>query len=171
MLIFDEVNLERISKKDLVGIELRNTRVTATVVDTDPAQGIIRFVPLLIVEPSENGTGSRILAVRKSETKTIRLGNNIKVFKAMDSEATVTYALTWERIAELEPKVLILLDEIQAESPAEYNYDRIWNRYKERLSELVGWDREATSHPELRSSRAYDVVYSRLLCCLKDAAV
>jgi hypothetical protein len=94
--------------------------------------------------------------------------DGVKVLKAVDSEAAVTQPLTWKRIAELEPKVLGLLEGIKAERPHEGNYLWIWRNYKQRLSELVGWDREATTLPALRSSAAYNIVYDTLLHNLKD---
>jgi hypothetical protein len=63
----------------------------------------------------------------------------------------------------LEPEVLVLLDDIRTERPHENNYFQIWYGYKERLSELVGWCREASANPELRSSVAYNIVYYKLL--------
>jgi hypothetical protein len=90
------------------------------------------------------------------------------VIKAVDPEAVVAEPLTWDRIAELEPKVSELLDEIKAECPREHDYLLVWSTYKGRLCELVGWGRTATSYPALRSSAAYDVVYYKLLNGLKD---
>jgi hypothetical protein len=90
------------------------------------------------------------------------------VLKAVDSEAAITGPLSWDRIAQLEPEVLRLLQEIKAERPHELNYLWIWGNYKTKLCDLVGWDREATMHPELRSSRAYSIVYDMLLHNLRD---
>jgi hypothetical protein len=103
------------------------------------------------------------------EVLTVTPGKDgVKVLKAVDSEAGVTEPLTWERITELEPRVLGLLEEIKAERPHEGNYLWIWRNYRQRLSELVGWGRTATAYPELRSSCAYNIVYDKLLHSLKD---
>ena len=80
----------------------------------------------------------------------------------------MTEPLTWETIEEFEPDVLVLLNEIKTERPHEHNYLSIWQKYKERLSNLVGWWRDKTAHPQLRSSAAYNIVYRKLLDNLRD---
>jgi hypothetical protein len=85
-----------------------------------------------------------------------------------DSEAAMIEALTWERIADLEPQLLDILREIKAECPREGTYFRIWGKYRQRFGEFVGWDRAATANPELQSSVVYDIVYDKLLNSLKD---
>jgi hypothetical protein len=70
--------------------------------------------------------------------------------------------LTWDRIAELEPRVLALLDEIKAERPLEHTFQCVWNEYHRRLSALVGWGVEGGEHPELGTSEAYNIVFHKL---------
>jgi hypothetical protein len=147
--------------------------IAAAVVGTNLDYGTLGFVPLGYAEPTKDGTGFTLAHCRPptpaSEVLTVTPGKNgVKIFKTVDSEAAVADPLTWESIAELEPKVLVLLREIKAEPPHEYDYLSIWRRYKERLSDLVGWDAETAAHPELRSSAAYDIVYHKLLDSLKD---
>jgi hypothetical protein len=170
MLTFSEATLAEISKGDLVEIELEDLRAVGQVTGTNLSRGTISFVPLVRVEPSANGTGSKILGLQQpAPTITTELGKSgIKLFKAVDSEAAITYPLTWERIVKLEPGVEALLKEIQAECPTDGNYLRIWYGYKEHLSELVGWDRKEASHPQLHSSAAYNIVYHKLLDGLRD---
>jgi len=168
MLIYRQTTLSKITMGDLVAVELPDMCVTGKVTATNPAQGTLSFVPFACVRRPDSGTGFGISWFEQTAAiETIKMGENgPKLQRAEDSEATVTYPLTWERIAELEPCVEALLTEIQAECPTEWNYFRIWYGYKERLSELVGWDREKATHPELRSSAAYNVVYHKLLDCL-----
>ena len=170
MRIFEKVTLAQIEKGDLVQIELPEMCVTGTVTVTNPAQGTLSFVPFACAKPSESGSGFGISWFQQpTAIKTIGLGeSSIKLAKAVDSEAAVTHPMTWERIAELVPGVAILLTEIEAECPTEWNYLRIWYGYKAQLCQLVGWDREEASHPELRSSAAYGIVYHKLLDCLID---
>jgi len=172
MRIFEEVTLAQIEKGDLVQIELPEMCVTGTVTATNPAQGTLSFVPFACAKPSESGSGFGISWFQQpAAIKTIGLGESgIKLAKAVDSEAAVTYPLTWEQIAELEPGVAALLTEIQTECPTYWNHLRVWGAYKERLSDLVGWFRKKPSHPELRSSEAYNIVYHKLLDSLKDPA-
>jgi hypothetical protein len=168
MRILEEVTLAEISTGDIVAIHLPGMCVSGTVTATSPAQRTLSFVPFARTKQPESGTGFGITWFQQPATiQTIGLNESgIKLSKAVDSEAGVTYPLTWESIAELEPGVAILLTEIQGEYPTEWNYVRIWYGYKERLSGIVGWGREEASHPELRSSEAYNVVYHNLLDCL-----
>jgi hypothetical protein len=173
MLIYTEVPLAEITRGEHVAIEVGGVQIAAAVVGTNLERGTLGFVPLAYVEPTENGTGFTIACccppAATSEVLTVAPGDGgLKVFKTVDSEAAVTKRLTWERIADLEPEVLKLLDEIKAENPREHNYFRIWGKYKQRFCELVGWDRTATANPELCSSAAYDIVYDKLLHSLKD---
>jgi hypothetical protein len=70
--------------------------------------------------------------------------------------------LTWERIAELEPRVLALLNEIKAERPLEHTFQCIWNEYHRRLSALVGWGVGGGPQSELGTSEAYNIVFHKL---------
>jgi len=174
MFVYTEVPLAEITRGDRIAIELDNLHIVAAVVGTDLEQGSLGFVPLAYAEPTDNGTGLTLSFCRPpaaaSDVLTITPGNGgVKVLKATDSEAAITEPLTWESIAELEPKVLVLLKEIKTERPHGYNYLRTWYGYKERLSKLVGWNREVAAYPELRSSAAYNIVYGKLLNSLKDA--
>jgi hypothetical protein len=168
MLIYQEAAIEEIKIGDLVEVEMGGAHLGAKVVRCDLERGALSIIPYSYAEPSENGSGF-VMTPCRSEVLLVTPGKGgTKVRKAVDSEAALTGPLTWERIAQLEPKVLALLEEIKAERPCEGNYLWIWGRYKQRLSELVGWDREAATHPELRSSAAYNVVYHKLLNSLRD---
>lgn len=168
MLIYQEASIEDIKIGDLVEAEMDLVHLGARVVGCDLERGALGIVPYSYAEPSENGS-SFVMTLCRGEVLTVTPGKGgVKVRKAADSEAAVTEPLTWERIAELEPKVLGLLQEIKAERPREGNYLWIWGKYKQRLSELVGWGREAATHPALRSSAAYNIVYDKLLNNLSD---
>ena len=170
MLIYREANISEIMKGDLVALEMPGMYISGTAVDTNTAHGTLSFVPLVCAKQPEGGTGFGIFGFDHSAgTNAVTLDTSgARLSKAVDSEAAVTYPLTWERIVELEPWVAVLLTEIQAECPTEWTWLRIWYRYKERLSELVGWYREAGSCPELSSSAAYNIVYQKLLDHLMD---
>lgn len=156
MLLSTEVPLAELTRGDSIAVEVDGEDIWGFVVGTNVEHGTIGFVP-------------RINHTAVSEVLTVEPGKfGVKVFKLVDSEAAVTELLTWESIAELEPEVLVLLDGIEAERPNEYNHFSIWGKYKERLSQLVGWEREANTYPQLRSSAAYNVVYYKLLENLKD---
>ena len=151
MLLYIEVPLAELTRGDRVAVEVDGTSVPGFVVGTNLEHGTLGFWPAIGGE-------------RDSEVFTLEPGKHgVKVLKQIDSEAAVTEPLTWDRIAELEPQVLVLLDEIRTERPHENNYFQIWYRYKERLSDLVGWWRKASAYPELRSRIAYNTVYYKLL--------
>lgn len=173
MLIYAEVPLAEVAGGDSVAVEIGDVQIAATVVETDLEQGVLAFVPLAYAEPTENGSGfimARCGSVTPdSKILTVCPGKGgVRLLKATDSEAAVTKPLSWENIAELEPRVQELLDEIRAERPNDGNYLCIWNRYKDRMYELVGWERETMLHPELQSSAAYNIVYDKLLHTLRD---
>ncbi len=169
MLIYQEAAIADIKIGDLIEVEMNGVHIGAKVIGRDLEQGTLSVVPYSYAIPSGSGF---VMSPRPPAMEpgvlTVRPGNGVRVLKAVDSEAAVTEPLTWERIAELEPGVLVLLEEIKAERPREYNDLLIWRNYKQRLCELVGWDREATSYPELRSSCAYNIVYDKLLNSLRD---
>ena len=168
MLIYQEVAVEEIKIGDFVEVEMDGIHLGAKVVGCDLEHGALGIVPYTYAEPSENGSGF-VMTPCRGEVLSVTPGkDSVKVRKAVDSEAAVTEPLTWERIAQSEPRVLGLLKEIKAERPRDGNYFWIWGRYKQRLSEFVGWDREATTHPKLRSSAAYNIVYDKLLSSLRD---
>jgi hypothetical protein len=170
MLVYQEVPISEIQTGDLVEVEMKDAHVGAKVVGCNLELGEITIVPYSYAARFGSGfvIGHRPPAM-KSGVLTIRPGESgLKVLKAVDSEAAVVEPLTWERIAELEPGVVMLHDEIRTEHPHEGNYLAIWRKYKLRLSALVGWERVAATHPELRSSRAYNIVYDTLLNRLSD---
>jgi hypothetical protein len=170
MLVYQEAAIEEIKIGDLVEVEMDGVHLGARVVGCDLERGALGIVPYSYAEPSENGSGF-VMTPCRCEVLTVTPGKGgVKLRKAVDSEAAVTEPLTWENIAELEPQVLGLLDEIKAERPREGNCLWIWGKYKQRLSELVGWGREAATHPALRSSAAYNIVYDKLLNSLSDPA-
>jgi len=168
MLIYTEVPLGEIARGDLIEVEMDGVHIGAKVVACDLGRETLGIVPYSYAKPTENGTRS-VISPCCREVLTVTPGKDgVKVLKAVDSEAGVTEPLTWERITELEPRVLGLLEEIKAERPHEGNYLWIWRNYKQRLSDLVGWGREAATHCVLRSSAAYNIVYDKLLNSLKD---
>lgn len=155
MLLYVEVSLDELTTGERVAIEVEGTEIPGFVVGTNLEHGTLGF-------------WSSIGRESDSEVFTVEPGKHgVKVLKQIDSEAAVTKPLTWESIAELEPQVSALLNEIRTERPHEGNYFSIWYGYKDRLSELVGWWREASANPELRSSVAYNIVYRKLLENLK----
>ena len=163
MLVYQEAAIEEIKIGDLIEVEMDGVHLGARVVGCDSASGALGIVPYSYAEPSENGSGFVIRPCRGEVLTVTPNKGGVKVRKAVDSEAAVTEQLSWEKVAELEPKVSGLLEEIKDERPREGNYLWIWSKYKQRLSELVGWDREAAKHLELRSSAAYNIVYDKLL--------
>jgi len=168
MLIYQEAPITEITIDDLIEVEIEGIHIGAKVVGRDLEQGALGAIPYSYAEPSENGTGF-VISPCRPEVLTVTPGKGgVKVLKAVDSEAAVTEPLTWERVAELEPKVIGLLDEIKTERPHEHDHFSIWRKYKECLSELVGWWRKANTYPELRSSVAYNIVYHKLLDNLRD---
>jgi hypothetical protein len=155
MLLYIEVPLAELTRGDRVAVEVDGVDIPGFVVGTNLEYGTLAFWPSIGRESD-------------SEVFTVEPGKRgVKVLKQIDSEAAVTKPLTWESIAELEPQLLVLLDEIRTERPHEHNYFLVWRKYKERLSELVGWGRTASVHPELRSSAAYNIVYYKLTDNLK----
>lgn len=173
MSIYTEVALAELSRGDHVIVEIGEVQIVAAVVGTNLELNGLAFVPVAYVGPTENGAGFIVArcppVTRDSKILNVSPGKEgARVLKVTDSEAGFTEPLTWEHIAELEPRVLQLLDQIKTERPHDGNYLWIWYRYKDRLSELVGWGRETTSHPELQSSAAYDIVYDMLLHTLRD---
>jgi hypothetical protein len=168
MLIYQDVPIAEIRIGDLIEVEIEGAHIGAKVVGCDLEQGALGIVPSSYAEPSGNGTGFVISPCRPKVLTVTPGKGGVKVLKAVDSEAAVTEPLTWERVAELEPKVIGLLDEIKTERPHEHSYFSIWRKYKQRLSELVGWWRKATTYPQLRSSAAYSIVYHKLLDNLRD---
>ena len=168
MLIYQEAAIEDIKIGDLIEVEADGVHLGAKVVGRDLELGTLGIVPYSYAEPSENGSGFVMTPCRGEVLTVAPDKGSVKVRKAVDSEAAVTAPLTWEKVAELEPKISGLLEEIKAERPREGNYLWIWGKYKQRLSELVGWGREVATHPELRSSAAYNIVYDELLHNLRD---
>lgn len=157
MLLYVEVPLAELTRRDRVAIEVGGESIPGFVVGTNLEHGTLCFWPAIGGESD-------------SEVFTVEPGKHgMKVLKQIDSEEAVTEQMTWESIAELEPQVLVLLNEIRTERPHEHNYFQIWYGYKERLSDLVGWCREISANPELRSSVAYNIVYRKLLENLKVA--
>ena len=156
MLLDTEVPITDLTWGDSVAVEVDGVKIPGFVVGTNVEHGTIGFLPSICREAD-------------TEVFTVEPGKcGVRVFKQVDSESGVTEPPTWENIAELEPEVLFLHDEIKTERPHEYNYCSIWRKYKQRLSELVGWWRAASAYPQLRSSAAYNVVYHKLLDNLKD---
>ena len=173
MLIYTEVALAEISTGDHIALKIGADLVTGYVVDTNSDRGLLAFEPLTYSEPTENGTGFRVRIIgpftEEARIFTISPGEDgVRLLKAIDSEAAITEPLTWEHIAVLEPQVLDLVSEIKDEHPSEANHLFLWRKYKERLCEMVGWDRESSEYPELRSSMAYDIVYDVLLHALRQ---
>jgi hypothetical protein len=126
MLLYVEVPLAELTRGDRIAVEIDGAGIPGFVVGTNLEYGTLGFWPSIGRESD-------------SEVFTVEPGKHgVKVLKQIDSEAAVTEPLTWQRIAELEPQVLVLLDEIRTERPHENNYFQIWYGYKDRLSDLVG---------------------------------
>jgi hypothetical protein len=105
MLIYQEVAIEEIKIGDLVEVEMGGAQLGAKVVGCDLERGALSIAPYSYAKPSENGSGL-VMTPCRGEVLTVTPGKgDVKVRKAVDSEAAVTEPLTWERIAELEPKV------------------------------------------------------------------
>jgi hypothetical protein len=92
----------------------------------------------------------------------------------MDGKATER--LTFERLADLEPRLRALLEEARAHhsdpSPdfcanaVFYGYAHVRQGLKARLLKLVGW--ESGRHDLLGTSAAYDVAYDTIFEALPD---
>ncbi len=79
---------------------------------------------------------------------------------------TETKRWTWERLTEIEPKLLDLEAEIRAIKPGRgFCANYVWYGYehrpslKHRLCALVGW---SSDNAKLRGHEAYDLAYSYL---------
>jgi hypothetical protein len=174
MLIYTEVALADVSSGDHAALEIGEAQITGFVVATDVERELLLFAPLTYSEVTANATGSTLAffspEVSDAKVFSVSTGNSeVRLLKAIDSEASVTKPLTWERIVELEPKLLDLLKQVENAPPSEENHLFVWRRYKERLSELIGWERKNSEYPELRSSMAYEIVYDVLLNALGDS--
>ena len=90
-----------------------------------------------------------------------------------DLEQTETpEQLTWEALVELEPRLEGLLGRVLAARPIRRrgaNYEGIWGRFKDPLSDLVGYFLPSSRDPRLRSTEAYDVAYKKLYDALHDS--
>jgi hypothetical protein len=106
----------------------------------------------------------------------------------MDTSSSEEMAASFRRICAVEPRALMLYDEIKkiGDSGGPYSCaNELWysggdphtktrkRSFKERVEELVGWGREAGSKEDsiqayLRSSTAYDIVYQTLYNALPD---
>jgi hypothetical protein len=76
-----------------------------------------------------------------------------------------TPTVSWELLVDLEPRLELLLDDVKDARPEHrrgFNYQRCWGRFKNRISDLVGWHR-STGDPRLRTTQAYETAY-RVLC-------
>jgi hypothetical protein len=167
VLCYQKVPIEQIMIGDRIKLELHRVKIVGEVVGCDCEQGMLTVTPYCYVLPSRKGS---VLRSRPPAMKSFTLRpreGEVRVLKFIHSEAATT-PLTWERIAELEPGVLVLLEKVAAERPTKRNFIRIWLKYVEQLSALVGWGREAATYSELLSSAAYNVVYDKLLNSLRD---
>ena len=80
-------------------------------------------------------------------------------------------AVTWEELVELEPRLEGLRLDAQASRPENkrgFNYELAWARFKNPIANLVGWHRRDDCNPSLKTTDAYDVVYSKLFNTLHD---
>jgi hypothetical protein len=81
---------------------------------------------------------------------------------------------TWEMLVAAEPRLAQLLREIRRVRAGEgfcanrlwYGYDDRDNGYRERMSQLVGWDRKGD--PLLGTDSAYDLAYRTLYRALPN---
>ena len=167
MLVYQEAAIEEIKIGDLVEVEMDGVHLGARVVGCDLERGALGIVPYSYAEPSENGSGF-VMTPCRGEVLTVTPGKGgVKVRKAVDSEAAVKEPLTWEKVAELEPKVSGLLEEIKAERPREGNYLWIWgNTSKDYLNSSDGVaKRQRIRAPVVSCGRARRV---RKHACLFD---
>jgi|GEM_PF-6805732 len=81
--------------------------------------------------------------------------------------------LTWQKLTQLEPRLLEVLKQAQAvkddKSERSFCANRVWFGYdepgpgprglKSKVSSLVGWCSVNAGHPVLGSSEAYDLAY------------
>ena len=80
--------------------------------------------------------------------------------------------LTWNDLAEREPRLVVLLMEIKQvkddKSKRSFCANRVWYRdFKPRMIVLVGWDAEKDD-PMLRTQEAYDICYDYLYAKLPN---
>lgn len=66
----------------------------------------------------------------------------------------------WDRLCQLEPRLLQLEKDVRARSLARHPFSQAWAMVTRRMRRLVGWFAE---HPECRCQDDYDAVYKQLL--------
>lgn len=83
--------------------------------------------------------------------------------------------VTWKMLIELEPRLIDLERRIKAikDNKKKPSFCANWfwysspNRFRNHMSDLVGWDAEG-DNPILKSSKAYDVAYEHLYSLLPN---
>jgi hypothetical protein len=85
-------------------------------------------------------------------------------------EVTEPEKLTWDELVEIEPRLDSLLAQVEDSRPSRkkgFNYEIAWGRFKDPISDLVGWHRR-DGDPRLQTREAYEVVYWHLWHVLHD---
>jgi hypothetical protein len=170
MLIYERVPFEKVQIGDRIRVEVNRVEIVAKVVASDYGQGTLRITPYAYVVSSRGGSSMRSCPrALMSRACVVQMGGKeISVLRPFGFRSAYAVALTWEQIAELEPRVLIMLDQIKSERPTIRNFVGIWLKYLDQLSALLGFGREDATHPELRSDAAYKTVHEKLLNSLRD---
>lgn len=81
------------------------------------------------------------------------------------------HGITWEELVELEPRLDGLLSEVQDARPLNkrrFNYEIAWGRFKNPITDLVGYFRHDDCDPRLKTVGAYEVAYYTLWHALHD---
>lgn len=79
--------------------------------------------------------------------------------------------LAWEQLVDLEPRLDRLMASVLAARPIRkrgFNFEGTWGRFKDPISDLVGYFRQDNCDPRLKTTQAYDIVYRKLWAVLHD---
>ena len=82
----------------------------------------------------------------------------------------VTEKLTWDELVEIEPRLDSLLARVENSQPIHkrgFNYEIAWGRFKDPISDLVGWHRR-DGDPRLHTDEAYESGLLKLWHVLHD---
>jgi hypothetical protein len=165
MLIYERVPIEKVQIGERVRVEVNRVEIVARVVACDSEQGTLHVTPCAYVISSRGRSSMRRCPLAcLSDVCVVRAGDKeIKVLRPLGFKLSGAAPLTWEEISELEPQVLVLLDQIKSERPTMRNFLGIWLTYLEQFSALVGLRREDATNPPLRSQTTYKTVYEKLV--------
>ncbi len=76
--------------------------------------------------------------------------------------SNATKALTWSRLIDIEPQLLVLYNAAKAVDGSAEHFcaNRIWyDRFRNQLYPLVGWE---CGNPEIATPEAWDLAYSTI---------